>query len=112
MSRHIIPNAPGSPARRVTTVGWDAPLTTFFAMAFDVAANECDDDIEVFWVGCMPNEIRTLGAITDALAGHGVAVPDDVLTLLVADKYSEGDRSDNVGRRLVDAMLAERERAR
>ncbi|TYB69664.1 hypothetical protein FXF51_05750 [Nonomuraea sp. PA05] len=84
----------------MTTVGWDAPLTTFFAMAFD-------GDDEVFWLGMMPREIPTLGALTEALEPHHVAVPDDVLHQLLADKHSEGDRSDNVGRRLVDAILAE-----
>lgn len=101
MSRHIIPNAPGSPAVRETVVGWDPPLSTFFAMAFD-------GDEEVFWVGADPGEIPTVHLLDKALGRHGVELPMLVAERLSWDQQQEGDRSDNPGRRIVDAMLAER----
>ncbi|MFE3452436.1 hypothetical protein ACFXJ8_26280 [Nonomuraea sp. NPDC059194] len=111
MSRHVIPNAPDSPSNRVTTVGWDAPLTTFFAMAFDRTPDpiddEYEDEIEVFWIGAMPGELPTVEALEAALKVHGVELTPWIASVLAQDKEGEGDRSGNVGRRLVDAMLAE-----
>lgn len=107
MSRHIIPNAPASPAGRETTIGWDAPLNTFFAMAFDPpASGDLDDDeTEVFWVGMMPGEIPTIEALATALKEEGVALPPPVRDVLARDKRGEGDQSQ--GRpvsRLIEAV--------
>lgn len=108
MSRHIIPNAPGSPTGRETTVGWDPPLTTFFAMAFDPPASGDfeDDETEVFWVGCMPNEIPTVDELVRVLAEHNVELPAGLAARLENDKAREGDRSDNPGRGLVASLAA------
>ncbi|MEO3856119.1 hypothetical protein [Acrocarpospora sp. B8E8] len=107
MSRYKIPNAPDSPDGRVTTVGWDAPLSTFFAMAFDPPASgeEFDDEIEVFWVGGMPGEIPAVVALESALSVHGVTLPADVRAALGADRAREGDRSQvHPSARLIEAM--------
>lgn len=109
MSRHVIPNAPGSPRNRVTTVGWDAPLTTFFAMAFDTVPDsgdpdEFEDEIEVFYLGEDPDELPTVESLTAALKEHGVELYRSTSELLEQDKAQEGDRSDGFGRRLVDAL--------
>ncbi|GAA0402632.1 hypothetical protein GCM10009530_63230 [Microbispora corallina] len=95
MSRRIIPNALGSPAGRETTVGWDAPLNTFFAMAFDPpASGDLDDDeVEVFWVGTAPGEIPTVQRLAKALAQHGVELPMLVAQRLSEDCAGEGDQS-------------------
>lgn len=97
MSRHVIPNAPGSPVGRVTTVGWDAPLNTFFGMAFDkvpdTAGDDYQDEVEVFWVGMMPGEIPTVEALAKVLGEHGVALPVWAAGALAEDRRVEGDRS-------------------
>lgn len=109
MSRRIIPNAPDSPAGRETTVGWDAPLATFFAMAFDPpASGDLDDDeIQVFWHGLDAGEIPTVEELARVLAGHGVQLPPEKAAILRRDKDREGDHSDNLGRRILDAMRGE-----
>jgi hypothetical protein len=107
VSRHIIPNAPGSPPGRVTTVGWDAPLNTFFGMAFDQPASGdvLDDEVEVFWVGGMPDEIKSIPALARRLAEHGVDLPAHIAAALVSDSAYEGDRSaGRPGTRLIKAM--------
>lgn len=109
MSRHIIPNAPGSPEGRETTVGWDAPLNTFFAMAFDppVSGRLDDDEIEVFWHGTMPGEIPSIPALARVLESHGVDLPPEVAASLAEDFSHEGDRSaGRPGSALVAAFAA------
>lgn len=95
MSRYKIPSAPDSPEGRETTVGWDAPLNTYFAMAFDPPASgeEFDDEIEVFWVGGMLGEIATVQDLAAVLYEHGVIFPPDVADQLWKDKTGEGDQS-------------------
>ncbi|WP_214317084.1 hypothetical protein [Nonomuraea sediminis] len=92
MSRHIIPNPPGSPLRRVTSVGWDRPLATFFAMSFDPPApgDEFDNEIEVFWIGATPCEIPTVEALAHTLAEHHVELPGDIKRLLAVEAKVEG----------------------
>lgn len=112
MSRRIIPNAPGSPAGRETTVGWDPPLSTDFAMAFDppVSGDLLDDETEVFWVGCEPGEIPTVEVLADVLAEHDVPLPPEFAAVLRRDQAREGDSPDNPGRRVVDALMKGGER--
>lgn len=105
MSRRIIPSAPGSPEGRETTVGWDAPLNTFFAVSIDTPAAEDDDAGEVFWVGATPGEIPTVEALAAALREHGVTLPDEMADQLAADQACEGDRSaGRPGTALIAAM--------
>lgn len=111
MSRRIIPNAPGSPAGRETTVGWDAPLATFFGMAFDPPASGdlYDNEIQVFWVGGNPGEIPTVEALAAALHEHGVELPHDVASMLAADQAAAGDQSQgHPGSPVIDAVMGRR----
>jgi hypothetical protein len=113
MSRHIIPNAPASPPGRETTVGWDAPLNTFFAMAFDSVPDsgdpgEFEDDVEVFWYGTTPGEIASIPGLALRLAEHGVELPVTVAALLADDFAGEGDQSQGrPGTSLVEALTAQ-----
>lgn len=114
MSRYKIPNAPGSPDGRETTVGWDAPLNTYFAMAFDPppSGDEFDDEIEVFWVGGMPTEIAHVQDLAEVLREHGVVFPPDVADQLLKDKTGEGDQSQGrPASALMEAMRSGEDRA-
>jgi len=41
-------------------VGWDPPLSTFFAHVINTAKTEDSKGYDVYWVGCNPGEITTL----------------------------------------------------
>ncbi|MGP4093018.1 hypothetical protein [Nonomuraea sp. KM90] len=107
MSRRIIPSSPGSPRGRETTVGWDAPLSTFFGMAFDppTSGDLEDDEVEVFWVGVMPAEVPTVEALEAELAKHSVTLPTGLAGLLKLDQANEGESPNNPGRRIIDTIL-------
>lgn len=92
MSRYTIPNAPGSPDKRVTTVGWDAPLNTYWAMAFDPPASIDEKDVEVFWIGYTPCELPDVESLATALREHNVEIPTTTLDKLCRDKPSEGEQ--------------------
>ncbi|WP_289009531.1 hypothetical protein [uncultured Thermomonospora sp.] len=93
MSRHTIPNPPGTPDGREITVGWDRPLETFFAMAFDrPPADDPDgDDIEVFWHGTTRGEITTIDDLRALLDRHGITLPDHIADQLEQDRRAEGN---------------------
>lgn len=106
MSRRNIPNAPGSPDRRRTVVGWDAPLASFFAQAIDppLSGDELDDEEIAFWFGADDyGEIPTLDALRTLLQGQGVVLPDDIADLLAGDQQREGARDKHPLLRAFDA---------
>ncbi|MFB4284897.1 hypothetical protein ACBJ59_57185 [Nonomuraea sp. MTCD27] len=92
MSRYTIPNAPGSPDKRVTTVGWDAPLNTYWATAFDPPASIDEEDVEVFWIGYTPCALPDVESLATALREHGVELPPATLDKLRRDKPAEGEQ--------------------
>lgn len=92
MSRYTIPNASDSPEGRVTTVGWDAPLNTYWATAFDPPASGDEEEVEVFWIGYTPCALPDVESLVTALAEHGVEIPPSTLDTLRTDKPSEGER--------------------
>ncbi len=106
MSRHVIPNAPGSPAGRMTVVGWDASLNTFFANAFDPPPVEDDDEVIVFDLGSSPCELPTLDDLIKALAEHGVQVPPAVVEELDGAREAEGEQFCNLPTRHLVAAYA------
>ncbi|MEV4472853.1 hypothetical protein [Nonomuraea sp. NPDC049504] len=92
MSRYTIPNPPDSPESRTITVGWDPPLNTYWATAFDPPAPGDEDDVEVFWIGYTPCELPDVESLATALREHGVEIPPFTLDALRADKPTEGER--------------------
>lgn len=109
MSRHIIPNAPGSPDSRKTVVGWDAPLSTFYASATewvpDAGDDEYGDDFEVWAVGETPCELPQIAHLVAALAEHDATLPQHIAEALVQDKGAEGERlAGRPGTGLIAAM--------
>ncbi|UBU16633.1 hypothetical protein [Nonomuraea gerenzanensis] len=92
MSRYTIPNAPGSPDTRVTTVGWDAPLNTYWATAFDPPTSIDGEDAEVFWIGYTPCALPDVASLVTALHEYGVKIPPFTLDALGRDKPTEGEQ--------------------
>ncbi|MGI5281705.1 hypothetical protein ACQEVF_59190 [Nonomuraea polychroma] len=91
MSRYTIPNPPEWPHTRVITVGWDGPLSTYWATAFDPPASIEEDDVEVFWIGYTPCELPDVQSLVTALRERGVEVPPFTVETLRMDKPTEGE---------------------
>lgn len=87
MSRHEIPaKHPGF----TVAVGWDNPLTTFFAQVVDESADDGDDPV-VLWLGGSNREVlrpedlvAPLAPYADLTAAH--------LDQLRADRAADADR--------------------
>ena len=68
MSRYTIPP---NDRRFQVIVGWDAPLTTFFAQVFDMTVDAEEDDTAcVLWVGADLQALTTVAAVQDALQAY------------------------------------------
>ena len=83
MSRYPFP----TPDPRCTAVvGWDNPLTTFFAQIFN-SSIEDDDEACVLWIGTAPEAITTVAALQAQLAGWA-AIPPDIVDRLTRDQQA------------------------
>jgi len=90
MSRYVIP--PDDRHFQVI-VGWDAPLTTFFAQVFDTTVEAEEDDAAcVLWVGGDLQAITTVATLQDALQAYAT-MPADVVALLQHDQATTSPRS-------------------
>ncbi len=79
-------------------VGWDDPLSTFFAQVWDERAVEFgnpDDEPEpLLWAGCFAGEIRTVEHLDRALSPFAV-LPEEIREQLTRDRgvaTATGDR--------------------
>ena len=83
MSRSSIP---AQDARFTVVVGWDNPLTTFFAQVFDPSI---DDEVEadILWLGTTPEAIPTVAALQAQLAGWAT-IPVDIMDRLTRDQQA------------------------
>ncbi|MEV1168563.1 hypothetical protein [Nonomuraea sp. NPDC049784] len=91
MSRHTIPTPPGSPEGRTITVGWDAPLATFWATAIDPATSDDEEEAEIFSLGDTPCELPTVESLDTVLRAHGVELPFPTAAAIAMDKANEGE---------------------
>jgi hypothetical protein len=83
MSRYHFP----TPDPRFTAVvGWDNPLTTFFAQIFN-ASIEDDDEACVLWIGTAPEAIPTVAALQAQLAGWAT-IPPAIVERLTRDQQA------------------------
>lgn len=75
MSRYVILND----GKREVTVGWDAPLGTFFAQIFHpgVVDDETYDDDLVWAIGDEPRQVTSLDELVLALEEQGVTLNRD-----------------------------------
>ena len=83
MSRYHFP----TPDPRFTAVvGWDNPLTTFFAQIFN-ASIEDNDEACVLWIGTAPGAIPTVAALQAQLTGWAT-IPPAILDCLTRDQHA------------------------
>ena len=83
MSRYHFP----TPDPRCTAVvGWDNPLTTFFAQIFNPSIEE-DAEACLLWIGTAPEGIPTVAALQAQLVGWAT-IPDDIVDRLLRDQQT------------------------
>ena len=83
MSRSSIPaQQPGL----TVIVGWDNPLTTFFAQVFDPSIEE-DVDACLLWIGTAPEAIPTVAALQAQLTSWAT-IPPAILDCLTRDQHA------------------------
>jgi len=83
MSRYSVPaQDPGL----TVIVGWDTPLTTFFAEVFDPSIEE-DDVAYLLWIGTDPQALPTVAALQAQLAGW-TTIPADIVDRLTRDQQA------------------------
>ena len=83
MSRYSIPaQQPGL----TVIVGWDNPLTTFFAQVCDPSIEE-DEEACLLWIGTAPEAIPTVAALQAQLVGWA-AIPPDIVDRLTRDQQA------------------------
>lgn len=90
MSLYDIPNAPGSPRGRLTSVGWDSLYSTFYAQAYDEGEPGETRLRPVFNHGSAHRKVPTVEALEQVLAQHQVQLPAIVQAALIRDQRTEG----------------------
>ena len=83
MSRYTIPAQ--DPALSII-VGWDNPLQTFFAQAFDPSVED-EADADLLWIGTALQEIPTVAALQVQLAGWAI-IPPAIVAHLIRDQQA------------------------
>ena len=79
MSRYTIPP---DDRRFQVIVGWDDPLTTFFAQVFALTVDAEEDDTAcVLWVGGDLQALTTVAAVQAALQAYATMSPEIVARL-------------------------------
>ncbi|MFJ8388647.1 hypothetical protein ACIQ9Q_29800 [Streptomyces sp. NPDC094438] len=91
MSSHTLTPLGGAPAGRTVRVGWDAPLATFFAIAWDVPADEDDEPDYLAFAGAAPYEVSEVDTVLELVSPYAV-VPEDLRAQLLNDQAAEGER--------------------
>lgn len=80
MSRYQIP---GHDPQDEITVGWDAPLQTFFCVAISNQDEDADEEPKL-WVGCSWKEIASVDLLAHAIASVA-SIPDPIAEVLRAE---------------------------
>jgi hypothetical protein len=83
MSRYRIPV---QQPNLTVIVGWDNPLTTFFAQVFDPSIEE-DADACLLWIGTAPEVIPTIAALQAQLTGWAT-IPPTIVDRLIHDQQT------------------------
>jgi hypothetical protein len=85
-------------------VGWDNPLSTFFAQVERV--QDADDPREsvLLWIGSQPGEATQAEQLADPLAPYAELTPE-FIELLRTDRAADADRGPSVLRRAASARF-------
>ena len=83
MSRYSIP---AQQLGLTVIVGWDNPLTTFFAQVFDPSIED-DEEACLLWIGTAREAISTVAALQAQLAGWAT-IPTDIVDCLTRDQHA------------------------
>jgi hypothetical protein len=83
MSRYRIP---AQDTGLTAIVGWDNPLTTFFAQVFDPSIED-DEAACLLWIGTAPGAIPTVAALQAQLVGWAT-IPPDIVDRLTRDQQA------------------------
>lgn len=73
------------------SIGWDAPLNTYFAMILREGDNVPDENRDLLWNGTRYGEIAEPDAAIEALRPYA-KIPDGLAAVLTADRLREGSR--------------------
>lgn len=86
MSRHSI----AAPPPYEVSVGWDRQMRSFFAQVVDPSKEENDeeDGQVVLWVGASFDEIKTIGALDNAIRPY--ATIDEAMRAILWDDQKRG----------------------
>ena len=83
MSRYSVP---AQDQVLTVIVGWDNPLATFFAQAFDPSIED-EAEADLLWIGTALREIPTVAALQDQLNGWAT-IPPDIVDRLTRDQQA------------------------
>jgi hypothetical protein len=86
-------------------VGWDNPLSTFFAQVDRV--QDADDPSEpvLLWIGSQLGEVTQAEQLADPLAPYAELTPE-LIELLRADRATDADRGPSLLQRAARARFA------
>ncbi|MYS36339.1 hypothetical protein K388_07121 [Streptomyces sp. KhCrAH-43] len=90
MSSHTLIPLDGASASRTIRVGWDAPLSTFFASVWDEPADEGAESDHLVFAGGAPYDISDPATVVELVTPYAV-VPQGLREQLLADRAREGD---------------------
>ncbi len=85
MSRHALTALPECQGYEIA-VGWDPPLSTFFAYVGYVDDERADLYGEVLWIGTRPGEITDHARVINAVR-HYAHIPDDLGARLYGEAH-------------------------
>ncbi|MFD8385265.1 hypothetical protein ACFV2X_43235 [Streptomyces sp. NPDC059679] len=91
MSSHTLTPLGGAPVGRTVRVGWDAPLASFFATAWDEPDGKDGENDHLVFAGAAPYDISDVDTVLELVAPYAV-IPGGLREQLLADRDAEGDR--------------------
>jgi hypothetical protein len=91
LSSYTLTPLGGAPAGRTVRIGWDAPLASFFASAWDEPDTDDAENNHLVFAGAAPYDISDVNTVLELVAPYAV-VPEALREQLLADRDSEGDR--------------------
>ncbi|WP_432138673.1 hypothetical protein [Streptomyces sp. bgisy154] len=91
MSSHTLTPLGGAPAGRTVRVGWDAPLASYFASAWDEPDDEDAETNHLVFAGAAPYDISDPATVLELVTPYAV-IPEGLREQLLADRDREGDR--------------------